>query len=212
MEPNKLDELSRRVIQEKESQALLDKENADLLWNKLDVSESKSYGWLWKAASVALLMLSSVLTIYLLGNRQENLELQSELTQTEIDNSELSSELEQQSSLVDSYNKEQKKELKQERSLIEQETIIQYVVKEQIVYRDREVFVSSSIEVDSLLSEIAMREDEISMLSNSIIEEEDLPEYPNNFTVAFGENKQEDKKGRTKTSRLRFQLALLNRK
>ena len=209
MEPNKLDDIARKAVLEKENEATISKEESNILWGQLNITDKPTHSWIWKAAVITLLLSNSLMAYYFLEAKKEKDDLQKTM---------VLSELERKNPLSQITDIKEVKPLSiQEKDApridptTEKITEIQYILKDRIVYQDRIVEVVPTTKIDSLLSIIQNKDDQILALSESQSNQNIEKNYPANFIVAFGNETEVKSKRGDKNAGFKFQLSLLNR-
>lgn len=208
MEPEKLDELLKKIVLNKELENQLDVQQSEVLWNRMQMELTKPKTLLWKSAAIILILLNSFLFLYSFRTFRENELLHSELKNRSayysppitISDSPLPSE-------IISENKKQPAQIDIQ---LKTDTIRLVEYREKIVIQPQEDLSGRLHEIDSLKNIIHMKNEEILALSEKTKKTDDQFNKPDNYVVAFNENNEVKKSSLNKEQGLKFQLSLIS--
>ncbi len=211
MEPDQFDEMARKAVQSTEANATLEHKEANELWAQIGEQAASAHVWWWRAAAVVLFLLSSSLTWYVTGIRQNEQELQVKLQSAEAARIASLNLLKE----VEAKNQNQQKasvaKIEQaEAPVMIPDTVVRYIVEEKLIYVDREVFISSAYDTDSLIAIILSQQNDLEQ-TEDIALADDSKQYLSNFNVVFEDEPKAQVSEPQKAASFKFNLSLLKR-
>ena len=210
MEPIDMDDLVKKAVEDQEGNAFLSADKKNALWNNIKQENKPSALFFWKVACALLFLLSTVLVYSLSDAFNKKNALLVELANLESNaKAGQSARQEEETEMVSTTKKPQ---------TIEKDTIIEkkveYVYREKIVHKTIEKRVIVEVPSDSLLNEIALRDQQINELSKKAINKGSSTKrvQSNNIPmeVAFQQTTEAIQIKEQKEGKIKFQLSFIN--
>lgn len=212
MEPNNFDELARQAVQGAEQNTSLDPDQANTLWAQIGAKPPKTYVAWWRAAAVLLFLLSASLLWYGQDYRFEYRDALLKLNASQAQKQAVEmalAKVEQRAPVIEEVVPLPVPEVK---TVVIRDTVFQVQEVERIVFVDREILVTPTLNSDSLLAIIQMQEESLKQFE-SFAMMDDSKAYLNSFNAVFEDPQVEttQRPQSQKKQSIKFKMSLFNK-